>query len=111
MRRPYPSAWLLTVGALLAFVSLSLLCAPRTYAKSALSPAPAASPVTDPAAPPSSEDSGEDTLDDDRAEHWDDPDFSREERVQMAGLTLLLAGVGAGGAWRRRALRKAGHYE
>ncbi len=111
MRLPHPCAWPLTLGALLAGLSLSLLCVPPAHAKDALPAAPASSSAPDPATAPASAGSGEDSLDDDRAEHWDDPEFSREERIQMAGLTLLLAGVGAGGAWRRRALRKANYHD
>ncbi len=43
---------------------------------------------------------------DELLEHWGDARYSREERFQLAGMTVLLTLAGAGAARRRRTLRR-----
>lgn len=43
---------------------------------------------------------------DELREHWGDARYSREERLQLAGIAALLSLAGAGAACRRRTLRR-----
>lgn len=91
------AALMVTASALLATSSMGFLCCPTAHAGS-----PAVAPS---AAKPAAAPDGEDSLDDDRAEHWAVPGIAREERAQIAALTLGLAGAGAL-SLRRRAVLK-----
>jgi len=82
--------WVLLPCALLALSGVSLL-APRQAAQAAPAPAPSS-------APPAVSDDGDG---DELLEHWGDPKYAREGRLQMAGMAggfLILGGL----ACRRR---------
>ncbi len=81
--------WLLLPCALLALSSMTLL-APHQAALAA--------PAAPPSAPPAVSDDGDG---DELLEHWGDPKYAREERLQMTGMAggfLVLGGL----AFRRR---------
>ena len=87
--------WLLLPGIVLALSSVTLLT-PRLPAQAAPPSPPTAAPK--PAAA-TDDDEGDELL-----EHWGDPNYSREEQYQLAGMAggFLLLGVGVA---RRRARR------
>ena len=82
--------WVLLPCALLTLGGMTLL-APRQAAQ-------AAPPPTPQSAPPAASDDGDG---DELLEHWGDPKYAREGRLQMAGMAagfLILGGV----AYRKR---------
>jgi len=87
--------WLVLPSLLMTLSSVTLL-APRRAAQAA-PPSPA------PTAPSAIEGDGDG---DELLEHWGDPQYAREERLQMAGMTggfLMLGGL----AYRKRTRRQA----
>lgn len=84
--------WALLPCVLLALSSVTLLAPPRAARADAPHPAPAAVPYDD--------GDGDELL-----EHWGDPQFSREARVQMAGMALLSVPVILL-SWRGRAAKR-----
>ncbi len=96
--RKDPAPWLLLPCALLALGSVTIL-APHQAAQAAPPLAPAARPFLPPGA-------GDDGDGDELLEHWGDPKYVREERLQMGGMAagfLLLNGLAYRGRIRRRA--------
>ncbi len=90
--------WLLLPCLLLTLSGVTLL-APRRAAQAAPN-SPTAAPKP---APSAIEDDGDG---DELLEHWGDPKYAREERLQMAGMAggfLMLGGL----AYRKRARRQA----
>ncbi len=89
--------WLLLPCVLLTLGGVTLL-APRQAAQAAPNPPP----VAPNPAPPAIDDDGDG---DELLEHWGDPQYAREERLQMAGMAggfLLLGGL----ACRKRVQRR-----
>lgn len=104
------TSWLLLPCVLLALSGVSVL-APRYAAQAAPPAAQAASPAAPPDAPqavPANPDAAHEDGDgdgDELLEHWGDPKYAQEERIQMAGMAggfLLLGGL----TWRRRLRRR-----
>ncbi len=88
-------------SAALALGSFSFVFCPTAHAGSPVSPHAPSEAAQAPLAT---------DLDDDKdelLEHWGDTRYSREERVQLAGIAVLLTFAGAGAAWRRRTLRRS----
>lgn len=86
-------------SAALALSSLSFVFCPTARAQS---PAHGASGASKTAMSIEIDDGDGDEL----REHWGDARYSREERLQLAGIAALLSLAGAGAACRRRTLRR-----
>ncbi len=89
--------WALLPCVLLTLSSVTLLAPARPTRAAAPAPHPAAAAV------PYDDGDGDELL-----EHWGDPKYSREERVQMAGMAVLLVPMLLL-ARRGRTARKATH--
>jgi hypothetical protein len=96
--------WLLTAGFMLPLAAMSILGLHRPVQAQASHPAVMASlNLSSPALPPIKDDDGDG---DELLEHWNNPIYSREERLQLAGMAVLFCGVGGAAARRRTVLRR-----
>lgn len=101
------SFWVVAATAMLTLASTSLLICPTAHAGG-----PPPSNVSVPSATPTQASRTALTLEmdddgDELLEHWGDAKYSREERLQLAGMAVLLTGAGVGGVLRRRGFRRA----
>ena len=90
MKRDF-APWLLLPSIVLTLSAVTLL-APREAAQAA----PTASVQPMPKTPVSDDDEGDELL-----EHWGDPQYSREEQVQLGGMAAGFLLLAAAGAFRR----------
>lgn len=101
--------WIIALSAGLTLSSFSLVFCPTAHAGgAAAAPPPAAQAPTEAAKHAmelDTDDDGNELL-----EHWSDPRYSAEERIQLAGMLGAFIVVGTvTGFRRRRALRRACH--
>ncbi len=93
--------WALLPCILLALSSVTLLAPPRAARADAPHPAAASHPAASHPATVAYDDGDGDEL----LEHWGDPQFSREARLQMAAMALLSVPVVIL-SWRGRAAKQ-----
>ncbi len=100
--------WVVALSAALTLSGVGVLVCPTARAGSA---APAAARTTDHAPTEASktaltlqsDDDGDELL-----EHWSEPKYAQEMRLQTVAIVGVLAGTGGITAYRRRSARKAG---
>lgn len=105
-RLPDTSVWVVALSALLTLSSVSLIFCPTAHAGSA--PGVPATPTNH---TPTEASKTAMTIEDDDdgnelLEHWGDPKYSREERLQMAWMIGGLSVFGAANAVRRSRRRR-----
>ena len=109
MRQPHrldKTVWIVALSSLFTLSGVSLLFCPTAHAGDATLAAPAPSDHTPTEAAKTamtlqSDDDGDELL-----EHWSDPKFSREERLQTFIILGALAGAGGISAYRRHSARR-----
>jgi hypothetical protein len=109
MRRPKfdPAAWIVVPAVVLTLSSVSLLSfRTPTHADTMSRPTAAVAPVVPSTNTPVTDVRAADDGDgDELLEHWGDPKYAKEERIQLAGIGLLFVGAAAM-QWKRSARRR-----
>jgi hypothetical protein len=102
------SVWIVALSALLTLSGASFLFCPTARAGSDVTPASDQVPTeaAHTALTLQADDDGDELL-----EHWGAPQYSREERLQIGGIVVLLTCAGGASAYKRRSLRRAAPHD